>query len=124
MIGEAGTEEDLGRAVHVGALAARILRVKLVACEKWAGTVGLAGGAAGTWAAEGRGDGSYATGFGFYPVGRREPSKVIGQGLTGLERHFMEMTLAAGAWAWRPETVTLEVRAVARTGKGTDSSQT
>lgn len=37
-------------------------------------------GAAGTWAAEGRGDGSYATGFGFYPVGRREPSKVIGQG--------------------------------------------
>lgn len=60
-------------------------------------------GAAGTWAAEGRGDGSYATGFGFYPVGRREPSKVIGQGVTGLERHFMEMTLARvhGIGDWR-----------------------
>lgn len=28
---EAGTEEDLGKAVHVGAPGARILRVKLVA---------------------------------------------------------------------------------------------
>lgn len=54
---------------------------------------------------------------------RREPSKVIGQGVTGLERHFMEMTLAAGAGDWRREALTLEVRAVEGTGKETDSSQ-
>lgn len=57
-------------------------------------------GAAGTWAAEGRGaggeGGSYATGSGLYPVGRREPSRVIGQGVAGLERYLAEMTLAAG----------------------------
>lgn len=79
-----GGRLGLGGADQAGSLGARILGVKLVAQDKWAGTVSLAGGAAqgllGPGAADGRGDGSYATGFGSHPVGRREPSKVIGQG--------------------------------------------
>ena len=77
----------------------------------------------------GVGASSYATGFGFYPVGRREPLKVIGQGsdrtgealygddtgsvCTGLETGDRQGEAAA----------TWEARAVEGTREGTGSSQ-
>lgn len=122
----AGAEEELGRAFHVGALVARLLGVKPVSREKRAGTesgcwdMGLHWGAGGS---------SYATGFGFYSVGRREPSKVIGQGSGGTgEALYGDDTGSVGLGLetgdWQEETaVSLEARTVEGNGEGTGLSQ-
>lgn len=77
----------------------------------------------------GAGASSYATGFGFYSVGRREPSKVIGRGsgrtgeaLYGDDTGSVCMGLETGDWQ-EEATVSLEARTVEGNGEGTDLSQ-
>lgn len=82
----------------------------------WRGCLGAAGiqGCRG-----GAGAGSYATGFGFYPVGRREPSKIIvqvgdrtGEALYGTESGSTCVGLGTRDWQEGPPAASSEVRAV------------
>lgn len=104
---EAGAEEDLGRALQVGDTGSRKIRASISGLRKvgWDSESGWRGcrGLLGPRAAEVSGPTAVLWGLGFFLWAAGSHCRLLDRGVTGLERRFMEMTLAAvhGAGGWQ-----------------------